>query len=234
MSDKFIIKKRHATLLEVLIAMALTVIVLMTLTFFYREVGIIGTEIDRVKVQDFYMRFVENRLSDTLTKAIAPTDKAKDFVFFSLGDENLTKSGSQSLIFTFDNGVSLDKLFSNHVLARLYLDPQGHLTMAYWPSPKRWDRAGMPPMKKEILLDHVDSLEFAFFVAPEKSKDESINALEQGQEPEPKGDWRTQPWLRDFQQLPVLVKTKVILSDSKQELIFVFPLMNSLTHAVYD
>jgi len=238
MIESFSINKRSATLLEVIIAMALTVAVLMTLIFFYREVGVIGGEINKTKVEDFSLRFVENRLLDTLTKAISPTDKAKDFVFFSTGDESLSKTGSHSLIFTFDNGVSLDKLFSNHVLVRLYLDGQGKLTMAYWPSPKRWEKNAKPPMKKEILLENVEGLEFAFFVAPEKSLEEKGKGTmvdpSLRQEPEPKGSWRQQAWLKEFDQLPVLIKVKLKMPNDKPELVFVFPLANSPAHAVYD
>ena len=145
---KWIKLKRYATLLEVLIAMVLTIAVLMTLTFFYRQVMTIGVEIEKTKNQDFYLRYVESRLARILPKAVSPTSKEQDFVFFSLGDEALTKPGSQSLIFTFDNGVNLDKKFSNHVLGRLYLDTHGRLMLAYWPSPARLEKGGNTSIKK--------------------------------------------------------------------------------------
>ncbi len=260
------LKKRPATLIEVVIAMALTVIVLTTLTFFYQQVTVIGTEIDKVKTQDFYIRYVENRLSAVLPRVLAESDP--DFAFFSMGDDGLTKPGTQNLIFTFDNGVSLDKLFSNQVVGRLFVDMDGRLTLAYWPTPKRWDKAEAAPMKKEILLEKVATMDLAFFIAPDTEKPEDKPAAEsegkkettkgkkkaettkedskkeeskkqeaEGEkvpEPEPKGDWRVQPWLKEYQKLPVMVKIKLTLAEEKKEMTFIFPLANSKAHIIYD
>lgn len=234
----FFLHIRHSTLVEVLIAMALTVIVLMTLMFFYREVGIIGAEIDRTKAQDFYMRYIENRLADVIPKAISPTDQKKDFVFFSTTDEGITKVGSQSLIFTFDNGISLDKIFSNNDIGRLFLDSEGNLTLAYWPSPKRLEKGELPPIKKEILFENVDTLTFSFFVSPKKEKKQAENNEEtdtkNAAEPEPRGDWREQPWLKEFNELPAMVKISIRTKDTKEDMTFIFPIPNKKTAIVYE
>ena len=58
--------KRHFTLLEVIIAMALTVVILMTLSYLYRDVSIIGQELDKSKTENFYLRYIENRLMSIL------------------------------------------------------------------------------------------------------------------------------------------------------------------------
>jgi len=253
--------KRHVTLLEVMIAMALTALILMTLMFFYQQVVVIGSDIDRIKAEQFHIRFAENRLAYILPRIISKSDKLKDFAFFSVGDEGIAKPNSQGLIFTFDNGISLDKPFSNHVVGRLLLDPNGKLLLLYWPIPKTWDKAAGPlPVKKEILLENVESVSFEFFVAPappstpepekpptsdEKppedkkpgKKPEKKPEETSEQSPEPQGEWRRQPWLKEFKQLPVMVKVILTLSgkteSDEEKLIFVFPLVNNETHIIY-
>jgi hypothetical protein len=232
-------KKRYASLIEVLIAMVLTVLVLMTLMFFYRQTTSINSEIEKVKTEHFRLRFVEKRLSDVLTRTISDKGKKTDFLFFSLNDEGLGLPGSQSLIFTFNNGVSKDKAFSNDVVGRLYLDQQKRLILAYWPLPKRWEGSSQLPMKKETLLEGVESLGFEFFIPPEKAGEASLkkNAASEAPAPEPKGAWRRQLWLRDFQKLPAMVKVDITFSEGKhgkQEMTFAYPLVNGQSHVIYD
>lgn len=244
------LRKRHLSLLEVLIALVLTVAILMTLTFFYRQVTEMGAATDHISAENFKMRYIETRLAAILPKTVSHSKS--DFTFFSLGDEGLTKPGSQTLIFTFDNQVSLDKAFSNHVLARLYLDKNGNLMIAYWPSPKQWENQ-TPPIKKELLLQGVENLAFEFYIPPAKKEKvpqeketikkplekqkENENSLSEGKkisEPEPKGDWRKQPWLQDYKQLPVMVKLIVTLRNHPEPLIFIYPLANAKSHIVYE
>lgn len=250
--DQFLIStRRYVTLLELIIAMMLTSLVLVALNYFYLDIVHIGTMTDKVRNEGFYMHYIENRLLNTVSKAIPKKDQARDSAFFSTNDAGLAKPGSQTLVFMFDNGVSLDKEFSNHVLGRLYLDPQGNLTLTYWPSPKRKERPDSPwPMKKEILLQGASSLAFEFFIAPEKSSQTKSNESsdqnqtqkqQEGQSPEPKGDWTAQLWLKEYNQLPVLVKIIVSLEkpnaprkDSIEKMLFVLPLVNAEGHIVYD
>lgn len=243
------IQKRFMSLIEVLIALVLTVAILMTLTFFYRQVTEIGAEVDRVNVKNFNMRYIEARLAHVLPRAVEA--KEKDFVFFSVGDEGLTKPGSQSLVFTYNNGISFAKAFSGHVLARIYLDKGGNLMIAYWPSPKRWEKnQEQPPMKKEMLFQGAENLTFEFYIAPAmktvpikekkpneardpKDKDSKPEVEKNISEPEPKGEWRKQAWLEEYKELPVMVK--IILSRPKEPpLVFIYPLANTKNHVIYE
>lgn len=230
--------KRYVSLIEVLIAMVLTVLVLSTLLFFYQQISFISIDIDKVKAEHFNLRYVENRLSEILPRTINEKDK-KDFAFFSLNDDGIGMGGSQSLIFTFDNDISRDNAFSNNVIGRLYLDKQGALTLAYWPVPKRQEKGGTVPMKKEILMEGVDSLSFEFFIPPEKTGEPSSNKPPEKPSPEPKGNWRKQLWLKEYKTLPAMVKLHVGLKNEKGEkeksnLSFVFPLVNSSIPVIYD
>lgn len=247
------IKKRPVTLLELLISIVLTIVILTTLLFFYRQVGLIGIETDKVMADNFRMRYVESRLAKILPNTVADKgDDNKDFVFFSVNDEGLTKPGSQSLIFTFDNGVSLDKEFSNHVLARIYVDKDNNLMLAYWPSPKRWLNGVIPPIKKEVLLEGADSVRFEFYIPPEKKENKPPAAEDEKASqpnkpdkppapqkkekasPEPKGDWRRDLWLKEYETLPAMIRVIVTMPKEVKPVTFAFPIARSKNHVTYD
>ena len=165
------IKRKHFfTLLETLIAMALTVVVLTTLTYFYRQIDQLNTQAEAIQAESFKMRYVENRFATIFPQAVSETDKAKDFFFFTISDPGgiFARGSPISLVFTFNNGVDLNKLFSQHILGRIYLDTNGRLCMATWPSPNRWVEGAKIPMELEVLLENVDAMKFWFFIAPDK------------------------------------------------------------------
>lgn len=250
------------TLVEVIIAAALTAGVLTTLLYFYRQVGDIGRELDIAKEENFKLRYAEARLASVFPNIVWEKDKHKDFVFFSFLDEGLGAPGSQNLIFTFNNKISLDKEFSNHVLARLFVDPRGRLILAYWPSPKRWEEQTPPRMKQEVLLEGVEKVSFDFFIPPERKEDKPGAAANEGNksqakgkpkekveevaenkqeaagegevEPEPKGDWRLQPWLKEYNKLPAMLRMIVQFKDKERAVTYIFPLSQSNAHPVYE
>lgn len=234
-------KKRFATLLETLIALSLAMLILTTLTYFYRQITTLNRKGEEMQEMGFKMRYLENRLSAILPNAVSETDEKKDFFFFSTASQPpFTMPGSPTLIFTYDNGTKLDKLFSNNVLGRLYLDSEGRFCLTSWPSPKRWTDGINPPIKKEILLEGVRELQISFFVAPEKEwqLEKSPPKKEEGQEslpalvkPTPAGSWLPS-WSFDYHQLPALVKLQVTLNNGTVRL-FVFPLPKSQRQIVY-
>ncbi len=165
-------RRLHFTLLETLIAVALAVVILTTMMFFYREIDYINNQLEQVQKESFKMRYVESRLASIFPNAVAPStnDSKDDFYFYTSSDLGLdTLPGSPAtLVFTFDNGFDSDKLFANRVIGRIFLDSNKRLCLAKWPSPKRWVEGVAPPMKLEVLMEGVDSLTLSFFVAPEK------------------------------------------------------------------
>jgi len=232
-------RRSFLTLLEVLIAMSLTVIVLIVLNYFYRDLSQIDFAMDKTYRQTFQLRYLENRLADIFPKTLSPKQAKKDYFFFSGNDGNAgMKPGSTNLVFLFDNGVVLDKNFANFVLARLYLDRENKLTLAIWPAPERWEANVAPPIKKEILLENVDSLSFEFFIPPEKNRKASEKLPDTKQvvaEPEPKGSW-TNAWSSDYRQIPALIRVKVArkINESEEKALFTFSLPNTEQTIVYD
>lgn len=228
------IRKRHFTLLEVLIATGLTVLVLTTLTFFYQQITLLNIKVDNLQQKAFKMLYVENRLTNTLTHSVSETKD--DFFFFTDVDRVPgIKPETPSLIFTFDNGVKLDYRFSNHVLARLYLNENGQLTLVKWPSPRRWEEHELPPVHKEILIDNIKDLSFAFFIPPTPEREIQAEEQQKGREldsPESRGRWIPE-WKREFQHLPAIVNITLTSEDDKQ-VRFAFPLPHSPYHIIHE
>ncbi len=216
-------------MIELLISMALTTLILSALMFFYRQIVYLNGKYDEAQRESFQLRFLENRLSDILPKAVPEKTSKKDFYFFSEPDTHGTfKNNSPSLVFTFDNGVDIDKSFSNHVLGRIYLDPRGNLTLAMWPSPARWEEGDTPPMKKEILMENVSSLSFEFFIPPEKTEEPIPNDKKNAKiEPQPRLTWVNR-WQQNYKQLPAIVKVEIVRTVDKKErkFTYAYPLPN--------
>jgi len=242
-----IIKRLHLfTLLETLIAMALTVAILATLTFFYRQVSDLNTKAEILQKNGFKLRYIEGRFSNIFPRAVSESDPKKDFFFFTVSDISgiFANHSPLSLIFTFDNGVDLSKLFSNHVIARIFLDTRGRLCMATWPSNKRWTSGANIPMKLEVLLEEVESLKFWFFIAPDKKWQLENNTGNQTQppppptttvvttvNPTPEGGW-IHEWSQDYKQLPAIIKIEVV--RNKKSEFFTFPLSNCKRQPTYN
>ncbi len=244
--------RRHMTMLETLIALSLTMMILSTLTYFYRQISSINSQVEKLQNESFLMRYVENRLAAILPNATSETDEKKDFFFFSTSSTlAFAMQGSPTLLFTYDNGVKLDKLFSNHVLGRIYLDNQGRLCLSTWPTPSRWVEGTNPPMKMEVLLEGVKELNFGFFVAPDRDwqldkgtpktpdKASAVKnpATDQAApaavvvKPTPEGQW-LQSWSYDYLQLPAMVRVQITLLNGAQRT-FVFPLPKTQRQIVY-
>jgi len=201
------------TLIEALIAMALTVVLLSVVTFFYRELNLLTSKTEEVQKESFKMRYVENRLSQIFPKAVSSNTRYKDFFFFTVSDPgNLFLQGSPvSLIFTYDNDTDKNKLLSNHVLGRLFLDKERRLSLATWPSRIRWPEGGTPPMKLEVLLDEVDALKIEFFVPPDKGwkpkfLGEEKQQADKKEEKEPDSKAKTPTKKQSQQQAPAAEK----------------------------
>lgn len=242
------IQRRYMTLLELIISMTLTIALLTTLSYFYLQVNQINHEMDRTQNESFEKRYIENRFAAILPQTTTSKPSNKNVYFFSgSNSDDLFKSGSENLIFTFDNGVKLNKEMAYHVIGRLYLDKKGNVTLAIWPTKNRWkENEKNPPVSQEILMANVDTLTFAFFTPPNKGttfqqdpkKPEIKKSLERLPE-SIRGEW-TGEWRREYDQLPAIVKitiTRVIEKKKKKEketLVFAFPLPHTVQPIIYN
>ena len=243
----YFLQRRLMTLIEVLIAMGLVSILMTALMGFYAQIEYVHTDVDRAREEGFELRYIQARLSKVLPRIIAveppakEKEKAEDFYFFTSQDEN-GRLRSPSLVFTYDNGVDLEALFSHRVLGRIFLEQEGEnrqLSLATWPVPRCW-REAEPPMQKEVLLEHVTDLEFSFFNprSPEddgkvQSKGVRASVFDKNAKVEAEKDRWHERWGMEYQDLPAIIKLRIKrdrptgLTPANEWVEFAFPLPNA-------
>jgi len=227
------------TLIEVVIAMALTIMVLTLLLSFYSQVDRANTELEKEQDASFQKLFLANRLASVLPKIVSPNDKKGNFFFYtSLAAGGLVSDNTPTLVFTFDNGVKLDPSFSNYVLGRLYVDEKRRLCLAIMPSPPRWIETVNVPIKIEVLFENVDKMTMEFYIPPVKDRNiiwqnHKPSAIKQSQTlvMDVEGGWKTE-WMQEYNELPVLIRLKLEISG--KPLILVYPIPMSNLILVYD
>lgn len=192
------VKKVNFTLLEVLIALGLMLIILSTLMAAYLNIEKTTAWWQKEETALFEERFFIHRLLEVFSH-LEEIDQTKTF-FFTL---------QNSLIFSYDNGVSLDANLSGSVLGRLFLDPEGNLNLLTWPSRELWKEIKLPPFHREVLMKNVQELQFSFFISTEEEK-----------------GWKNS-FPKDLKDLPGAIKI-TIKTKEDQEKIFYFPVPQTL------
>ncbi|MBA2728426.1 MAG: hypothetical protein H0U49_09680 [Parachlamydiaceae bacterium] len=236
------ISRRYMLLVELLIAMSLTMVILSMMLVFYDQVDRANSALEKEQNHSFRMLYLSTRLAAVVPKAVSSNNPEKDFFFFSsTGIDSFAKPGTSSLVFAFDNGVKFDPIYSNHVIGRLYVNQQDQLCLATWPAPSRWKEGEIPPMKNEVLYDHIESLFFTFYIPPAKERQIILdnNRLKKPKNDdlplEIAGDWKSE-WSQEFKDLPALIKIfiGVNTSQGKQEIVLAYPLPKSNQIILYD
>lgn len=233
------VKKHCFTLLETLISIGLMSLILSSLSYFFYQINILNIASEKLENNAFKMRYVENRLMKVLPRTISEKDKQKDFYFFTnRNGSEFSKPGNPYLVFTFDNSINLvDSLFSNHVIGRIFLDPQNNLSLAIVPSIKKWETNTPVPLSREILATGVESLNFSFFIAPknEKINNESDENLPPNSLSLPFGTW-VSDWRQEYNQLPVIVQIEITYKENNElkKRKFSVPIVNAKKPILYN
>lgn len=204
--------RKHAlVLIEVLIALLLLSLMASFLFIGYRQIS------DHTQIYQEATRREEKiaNAQQTLTRVFSQVVLDQDNKLYSCF---YTPSEQGQLIFTFDNGIDKDPLFSSQILGKLYVDEVHRLCLTMWPLPGRWN--SQPPMvRREILLDHVDSLAFSFYYPPpphplEINPGPIIQGLEH---PEPQMGMQTK-WLLAYRKLPAIIKLNIRYQESDDDI----------------
>jgi type II secretory pathway pseudopilin PulG len=226
-------KRPNMTLLEVLIAMTLLSFLLLFIFSFFRDLSKIDQWAHVQQFNTFQMRYGEYRLGYIFSKLINEGDRAKKGTIFRCDSSQKTEGFSKfpSLIFKYNNGPRLDPDFSGDLLGRLYLNEDKQLCLASWPLFSQQPQASM---RKEILMENIESLKFEFFKTP----------LQSQAEPSAISGWQDE-W-SDQSKFPGLIKVHVSILEKKdptqrlqseKELIkqvtFVFPLPKQAEEAIH-
>ena len=235
--------RRCMTLLEVLIAMGLSMVLISIVVYFYQQLSLINLEMDKAQNEHFQKRYVEYRLNAILPEIVSPTNK--DFHFF-IGQNNqgLFNEGSQNLVFTYNNGVKLDKKMSDLVIGRLYLDKNDRFSLASWPIPKRWKEDEAPPITKEVIMENVVTLSFSFYAPPDKGQFKFVNKqegttttqLSKPSYPSTIKNETQNEWKREYRQLPAIIYVKIkrkLGKDKFEDIVFAYPLPNTQQPIIY-
>lgn len=245
------LRKRFMTMLEVLIALSLTIILMSTLTYFYSQIDTLSRASEKLQKKSFHTRYTENRLIQVFANTIPDynfkqTKLANAFTFYTSGDlYGFLSPGNPSLVFMYNNQSRADGDDADVVQARLFVDKEGRLCLASWPPPYEWEPGAHPEAKLEVLMENVTQLEFEFFVIP---KDREFGPLEnainerkhefQSVEPPLSPTSWVSDWRKEYNKLPPMIKIFVRQKDpnSKGKIIdtqFAFPLPYSKDLIVY-
>lgn len=229
-------------LVELLIAMGLTMVILSMMLMFYDQIDRANSALEKEQNRSFKKLYLSTRLAAVMPKAISASDPDGDFFFFTTtSNDSFAKPGTPSLLFAFDNGVKLDQQFSNHVIGRLYVNKNDQFCLAIWPSPVRWNSSAPTPMKNEVLYDNVEDLSFEFYAPPAKDRrlilaNTKPKILQKEQLLlEIDGTWKEE-WQQEYKDLPALVKIHLTINSpqEKEELLLAYPLPMSHLIILYD
>lgn len=223
MKAKFI-RRSALTLIEVLISLALTSLLLTFLLSTYAQVIQMKNQTVHLRQEASSLRAVQHRLAQVFYRLNTKDKERKKPIFYTKEADSPLVQGT-SLIFSYDNGVVLNPLFSHHLIGRLYLDQENRLCLASWPQPlKQWE-GQLPPMKHEVLMEGVLSLNFRFFFPWE------MTDLAEGQE----RSAIAPTWPLELENTPVVLSLliKVRREKEEKELSLVFPLTHPQVHPVF-
>lgn len=195
-----------------LIALALTAILLTFLFSFFVESAKIEKKLETARVAISNRSHLQTRLQ-TVFSAI---DRSTSEIFYT---KQFEKEKSVSLITIFNNGIDPDPAYSGSVTGRIFIDPEKNLCLATWPLDKSKNR----PWRKEILLSHIERLEFEFLGkrsasdSGKKEKIRPINAM---------FAWR-ELWSPSQAGIPSIIRLSVWEEKQKEPLRFAFILLTS-------
>lgn len=220
-------RKNFMTLIETMTALALLSLVLTLLFGFFKQLSDLQVLTEAKQSESFETRYVESRLSYIFQRLVNENEWHSNFYFY-LDQPKSDISNYPSLVFTFDNDVRAEPTFSGHIIARLYVDTKDKLCLAMWPifseNPKEH-------MQKEVLLENVNGIKFAFFMPSERKKSDADVATQKNEKGEIKSPvknaWNENEWLKSYDLMPAILKIDFTLkkenrmvlgkSDKKEE-----------------
>lgn len=223
----FSIRKKSFTLVELLIAIGLLSLLLTTLFGIYRYIDHTQKKIAQEEKGNFRLLYAQHRLSEVIPQTVSKTRGKDDFYFY-------TQSSNQSphsLVFIYDNGADGSPIFSGPVIGKLFLEPNGELSLATWPLISR--ESNQPPMRKEVLLEGVEDIKFSFYMPPRKDvSDKPLDSSLDGKYGQWHPEWPVDNSQEDFKDLPAMVKIFVTLRN-KEKITLAYVFINTKHSVLY-
>jgi type II secretory pathway pseudopilin PulG len=204
-------RKSLFTLLEVLIALGLTLMILTFLLLAYAESERTASFWREREEKEFSKLFLQRRLGEVF-RNLLETDQEKAFFFTTDEIPGTTAPGSSILVFSYDNGFLRDAALSKSVLAALFVDIKGTLNLITWPARGLWGDMQVPPFHREALMEDLSLFQMEFFPM----------------EGDRKLEWTKEGWSKERKDLPGAIK---ITATKKNEapLVFYFPIPTNLS-----
>lgn len=185
--------------MELLVALVLVGTILSLLFKFFSNTMKMDRKIDAIRQEAFTREHLQIRLLH-LFSSIIPKSTLPDAASSSLYSLDKEAPGLAAI---FDNGIDPDPRFSGAVLGELYLDQRDQLFLALRPL----SAAANDPCRRELLLQHIQKLEFQFLSKPS--------------EKHPKIEW-LKSWPKNRWDVPSIIR--VIVKREEEELGFSFSL----------
>lgn len=209
-------KRLFFTLLEVLIALGLTLVILSSLMAAYLNIEKSAAWWRKEENALFAERFFSHRLLEVFSH-LEEIDQNKMFFFTTDSSNGLQLPGTMSLIFSYDNEASLDASLSGSALGRMFVDNEGNLTLITWPEREKWQDLGIPSVHREVLMKGIKGLQFSFFILPNSKEENPSNAA-----------WTTGGFSKDKKELPGAIKL-ILTVDENKEKTYYFPVPQTLS-----
>lgn len=205
------IRRRAATLIELMISLGLTAVLITMLLGAYWQASRLDSQARAARTWVDSRQLVQVQLQRYLVGAtLGPKDPIDDNkgpspYFFYTSPEGLT--------WTAHTSASLDPVLSGDQLVRLYVDGRRQLCLKLWPLPTQ-ENLRNPVVHQQVLAQNVASIQFEFYQPPAqafevpKPKDPKATETAPGWHPD---------WPIDRKALPAMVKIQVTYADGVRE-----------------
>lgn len=205
------VKIQLFTLLEVLIALGLTMMILTFLLLAYAQSEKISSSWRQTEQKEFAKLYLQHRLGEVFRNLEVELDQEKTF-FFTLDEiPGVTLGGMPILVFSYDNDFIRDPALSKSVLGALFVDSKGALNLITWPERELWKDSQLPPFHREVLMEDLSLFQLEFF----QMKGEK------------EAGWVKEGWSKEMKNLPGAIKVTVMKKN--EPFTFLFPIPKILS-----
>jgi hypothetical protein len=222
------IRKRFATLIELLISLGLTGILVTLLLGAYWQAQRLDSQARSARswvdskqlVQIQLQRWLSSAtLGEQLEKLPEKAGERSPYFFYTDGS---------TLTWTGHTSPSIDPELSGDLLMRLYVDQQQQLCLTMWPLPTK-EHLQHPIAHQIVLAQKVAGLEFSFYRPPPQAHEPPDSVFER-----PPSGW-THEWALDAEELPAMVKVRIDYADGLREpLLLAFQVAKGSPTVVYS
>jgi hypothetical protein len=199
--------KRALILFELVIALALSAILLSLLLRFFAHSAAFDRKLDEARAQIFARQHLHTRLSafftSTIPRSALPSSALCPF--------HTPEAGRLTAV--FDNGIDPDPAFSGPIVGTLFIDGDANLSLTLFPLDAK---EGGGPCRKEILMSRASRLRFQF-LAKKNSQHPDPNATPIL----PSLEWRTN-WPKTRWDIPSLIR--IFVEQQGEPIAFSFAL----------